>query len=85
LARKEDANITLVLEVGTYREVVVGRGDSQLTFSHATDLVVRKSNYVCNRTLMIGADKAANDFSRKLVEKAQNPCRKIKIKISVLN
>ncbi len=37
-------------------------------FSHPTDIVVRKSRYVCGRTLAIKADKAAKDLSREMVE-----------------
>ena len=41
--------------------------------SHPTDMVVRKSGYICGRTLAINADKAACDLSRALVEKLKNP------------
>ena len=83
LARAGEAKISVVLEVGEIRETVVGRGDPKLTLSHASDLVVRKSYYVCDRTLMVGADKAATDLSRELVKEAQNPSRKIKVIITV--
>ncbi|RLI33421.1 DUF371 domain-containing protein, partial [Candidatus Bathyarchaeota archaeon] len=36
--------------------------------THPSDLVVRKSSYICPRTLMIHADKAAADLPRKMVE-----------------
>jgi len=64
-------------------EVVRARGDSRLSFSHPTDLVVRRSGYVCGRTVAVGADKAAGDLSRTLVEKMQNPHQKIKITLTV--
>ncbi|MBM4400405.1 MAG: DUF371 domain-containing protein, partial [Crenarchaeota archaeon] len=51
----------------------------QLTLSHPTDMVIRKSDYVCNRTLAVHADKAAQDLSRELVEKLRNPQQKVKI------
>jgi hypothetical protein len=47
------------------------------------DLVVRKSDYVCGRTLAILADKAAKDLSRKLVEKLRNPIQRVKITLMV--
>jgi hypothetical protein len=47
------------------------------------DLVVRKSDFICNRTLAIRADKAAKDFSRNLVKKLQNPKQKVTITLSV--
>ena len=77
LVRKEKSKITVIIEVGAYREVVVGIGDTQLTLNHPTDLVVRKSSYVCDRTLMLRANKAARDFSRDLVRETQNPLQKV--------
>lgn len=76
-ARREDAKITVIIQAGGYREVAVGRGDPGLTFSHPTDLVARKSCFISDRTLMVGADKAAKDFSRELIREAQNPSQKV--------
>jgi len=44
---------------------------------------VRKSGYVCGRTLAVKADKAASDLSRELVEKMQDPLHEIKITLMV--
>lgn len=82
-ARKEGARITITIEAGELKEVVKARGSPQLTFTHPTDLVVRKSSYVCGRTLAIGADKAASDFSRKLVEKMKAPNQEITVTLTV--
>lgn len=71
-ARKEGARITITIEAGELKEIVKAKGSSKLTFSHPTDLVVRKSGYVCGRTLAIMADKAASDLSRELVEKLKD-------------
>ena len=68
LARKEKARITVIFQVDEHREVAIGRGSSQLTFTHPTDLVARKSRYTCGRTLMIETDKAAADLSRLLID-----------------
>lgn len=78
-ARHENARITVIIEVDNVKEVVKAQGSSRLTFIHPNDLVVRKSGYVCGRTLAINADKAANDLSKKLVEKLQNPEQKVKV------
>lgn len=42
-------------------------------FSHPGDIVVRKSSYVCSRTLAIKADKAAKDLSREMVDLLKLP------------
>ena len=81
--RKENARITILIEVGDAAEVVNAFGSSRLILAHRTDMVVRKSNYICNRTLAIQADKAACDLSRKLVEKLKNPKQRVKITLTV--
>jgi hypothetical protein len=82
-ARKEGARITVTIEAGELREIVKAKGSLQLQFTHPTDLVVRKSGYVCGRTLAIRADKAASDFSRKLVEKLKDPNQEVKVTLAV--
>ena len=82
-ARKEGARITVTIEADELKETVKARGSPQLQFAHQTDLVVRKSSYVCSRTLAIGADKAASDFSRELVEKLKNPKQTVKVTLTV--
>jgi hypothetical protein len=82
-ARKEGARITVTIEAGELREIVKAKGSPQLQFTHPTDLVVRKSGYVCGRTLAIRADKAAIDFSRKLVEKLKDPNQEVKVTLAV--
>ncbi|MGQ9460336.1 MAG: DUF371 domain-containing protein [Candidatus Bathyarchaeaceae archaeon] len=84
-ARSEGAQMTITIEAGELKEVVRARGSRRLLFTHPTDLVVRKSNYVCSRTLAIGADKAASDLSRKLIEKIRDPNQKIRITLAVEN
>jgi len=82
-ARKKGAQIIMTIEAGELREVVRSRGSPRLLFTHPTDLVVRKSGYVCGRTLAIRADKVASDLSRKLVEKIKDPSQRIRITLAV--
>jgi len=79
--RKENAKITMLIEAEGAVEVVNAFGSPRLILTHSTDMVVRKSNYVCSRTVAIQADKAACDLSRKLVEKLKNPQQKVKISL----
>jgi len=82
-ARRKDAQITITIEVGELKEIVQARGSPRLLFTHPTDLVVRKSNYVCGRTIAIRADKAASDLSRKLIERIRDPSQEIRITLAV--
>jgi hypothetical protein len=80
---QEKAKITILIEAGDVVEVVNAFGNPRLALTHPTDMVVRKSNYVCNRTLAIQADKAACDLPRILTEKLKNPKQKVKITLTV--
>jgi hypothetical protein len=84
-AKKEGAKITVTIETDDLKEIVKAKGNPRLQFTHPTDLVVRKSDYLCGRTLAIGADKASIDFSRKLVKKLKNPNQTVKITLTVEN
>jgi len=78
-AKRKAAQITITVEAGGVKEAIKARGTPRLLLTHPTDLVVRKSDYVCGRTIAIGADKAASDFSRELVKKLKNPLQKVTI------
>lgn len=81
--RRENAKITILIEAGEIAEMIDAFGSPRLVLTHPTDMVVRKSSYICSRTLAIGANKAAWELSRKLVEKLRNPKQKIKITLTV--
>lgn len=83
--RKEGAIITIIIKAGELVEIVNAKGSPQLLFTHPTDLVIRKSSYVCGRTLAIEANKTANDFSRKLVEKLKDPNQEVTVTLVVEN
>jgi uncharacterized protein len=72
----------IALRVGTFEFTVEGRGNPGLTFSHETDLVVRKSGFVSDRTLMIYADKSSIDIPREMVRMLQDPNSMVTVEIS---
>ncbi len=81
--RKPHAKLTITIEADGITDQVNALGSPQLVMTHVTDMVVRKSDYVCSRTLAVHADKAAQDLSRGLVEKLKNPEQKVKITLVV--
>jgi hypothetical protein len=81
--RKPHAKLVILIEAGGVIEQVNAHGSPQLILTHPTDMVVRKSDYVCSRTLAVHADKAAQDLSKALVEKLKNPEQKVKITLEV--
>jgi len=83
LAKRKDAEIVVVIEAGGLREVVRAMGDPRLTFTHPRDLVIRRSNYVCGRTVAVNADKAAKDLSRDLVNLLRDSNRIVRVILTV--
>ena len=81
LMRNGETRVTLTIDAGKRREVIRGRGNSRLVLSHPTDLVARKSDYVCPRTIMILADKSASDLNRELVKTLRDPSARIRIEL----
>ncbi|MEM1540266.1 MAG: DUF371 domain-containing protein [Candidatus Bathyarchaeia archaeon] len=80
---KENAKLTILIDAGGVVDVIKAFGSPRLILSHPTDMVVRKSGYICGRTLAINADKAACDLSRALVKRLQSPERRVKITLTV--
>ncbi|RLG71045.1 MAG: DUF371 domain-containing protein [Methanobacteriota archaeon] len=64
--------VLLEFIVGGVKDVLVGYGHPDLTLESDEDVVIRKSRYVCGRTLVVGADKGAADLSRRLVGKLRS-------------
>jgi hypothetical protein len=83
LIRNGDARITFTIKVDSVEFEARGRGDPRLTLTHPNDIVLRKSSYTCDRTLMILADKAACDIPQSLVEKLKSEKKQVEITITV--
>ena len=70
--KKEIANsnnkITVKLSTENAIDEIIGYGHEDLTLDHPTDIVCRKSDFICSRTLMIKSDKAAVDLNRDLIK-----------------
>ena len=65
--RDADATITATLEADGHRVLVEGTGHPDLSFENERSHVLRTSDYVDDRTVMVGADAAAGDLDRDLV------------------
>lgn len=72
----------VVFGVGQFEFVVHGKGDPRLILSHPSDLVIRRSGFVSDRTLMIHADKSAIDLPRRMVQLLKDPTNTVSIEIS---
>ena len=72
--RIADSNtkIKVILDTENGHDEITGFGHEDLTLTHPTDIVCRTSDFICPRTLMIRADKAARDLDGDLIEDLKN-------------
>lgn len=68
----KNTKIKVILETENGYDEIVGFGHEDLTLTHPTDIVCRTSDYVCSRTLMIHANKAAKDLDLALIDDLKN-------------
>ena len=71
--RSPDTEIVFTILADEYSLSIHGKGSEKLTLKHPNDIVLRKSAFVCSRTIAIKCDKASDDIPRKMVKKLQNP------------
>ena len=64
--------IKIEIMVGDESFLISGRGDERLSMLNANDIVIRKTNFVCPRTMSVLCDKASSDVPRKLVRILQD-------------
>jgi hypothetical protein len=68
-----NSKINFSIKVGSHEFIVKGRGHEDLILTHHEDIVIRKSNFVCPRTLAVKCDKASDLMPREMISLLQNP------------
>ena len=69
ILQSEASKLEIIIEVNSEKETIMASGSPDLILRHNRDMVVRKSDYICERTLAIKASKGAKDLSRHFVAK----------------
>jgi len=81
--RRKDSKVTIRIVVGDHEFQVNARGDPRLGLSHPHDMVIRKSDFVCDRTLAVHADAAARNLPREMVMLLRDPGTTGRLEIEV--
>jgi hypothetical protein len=63
--------IIITLECNGKKDSLNAYGDPRLTFKNPNSIVIRKSSFICGRTLCVRADKAAADLDRELIKELE--------------
>jgi uncharacterized protein len=70
--KSNSAIVRIEIMVGDESFLIIGRGDERLSMLNAHDIVIRRTNFVCPRTMSVLCDKASSDMPRKLVKMLQD-------------
>ena len=74
--KNSKTNIHFLIKVGDDEFTLQGKGHPDLTLTHDEDIVLRKSDFICPRTLSVKCDKASDLVPREMVSNLQNPTTK---------
>jgi hypothetical protein len=67
-----DSVVKIEVIVGAESFVINGMGDERLTLQNPHDIVIRKTSFVCPRTMSVRCDKASSEMPRKIVRMLQD-------------
>ncbi|QMU55308.1 MAG: DUF371 domain-containing protein [Nitrosopumilus sp.] len=81
--RNSDAAVSISIRAGDHEFVMNGNGHPDLILTHKDDIVIRKSDFVCPRTLAVKCDKASDLLPREMVSLLQDPNTKGTLGITV--
>lgn len=70
--RRTGSMVRLTIEVPPEKFQVNARGSDLLTLQDPHEMVIRRSDFISDRTLAVGADKSARDVPRTMVEKLRS-------------
>jgi hypothetical protein len=80
---KNDSHVKIEIIVGNDSYAISGAGDERLTLQNKHDIVIRKTNFVCPRTLSVRCDRASSDIPRTMINALKNPETKGIFRITV--
>ncbi|MEM2918077.1 MAG: DUF371 domain-containing protein [Candidatus Altiarchaeota archaeon] len=83
MLRNDNSILEIKISCQEVEEKIIAHGNSKLILTHSKEMVIRKSNFICERTLAIKADKAAKDLSTALIEKLKNPKATVVIELTI--
>ena len=81
IIRNTEAEVIFIMEASGQSLVVRGRGHPGLTLTNPSDMVIRKSSFICDRTLMIKADITALDIPPEFIRLLEGYNREVHITI----
>jgi len=82
---KKEKKFKIILKVNDLEDHFYGFGNKALRLLDKNDIVFRKSNFICDRTVLINCTKSSNEIDRFLLKKLKTPGTKLSITFEVEN
>jgi hypothetical protein len=73
LLQNSKSNVNCTIMVKDFSFKVKGRGSDKLTLKNPHDIVIRKSSFVCPRTLATNCDAASDVIPRQMIKLLRDP------------
>jgi len=73
LLQNSKSNVNCTIMVKDFSFKIKGRGNDKLTLKNPHDIVIRKSSFVCPRTLATNCDTASDEIPRQMIKLLQDP------------
>ena len=70
---KSGKKFKVILKVDNIQDYFIGFGNQALPLLDRNDIVFRKSNFICNRTVLINCSKSSAELNRDLTRTLRNP------------
>lgn len=76
---KKGDKIKITLKIENLQDSFYGYGNKKLKLLDKNDMVFRKSNYICDRTVLINCTKSSKEIKREIIEKLKLPGKTLSI------
>ncbi|MBU5688061.1 MAG: DUF371 domain-containing protein [Candidatus Aenigmarchaeota archaeon] len=80
---KEGKKIKIFFEANNVIDELIAYGSKNLLLNSPTSFVIRKSQFIDQRTIAINANKAAFELNKDLIKELKNPNTKLIIRLMV--
>ncbi|MFL6490813.1 MAG: DUF371 domain-containing protein [Nitrososphaera sp.] len=70
--KSNSAVVRIEIMVGDESFIITGMGDHRLSMLNPHDIVIRRTNFACPRTMSVLCNKASSEVPRKIVETLQD-------------
>ena len=71
--KDSNSKVIFSIKVADHEFNVEGKGNENLVLTHVDDIVIRKSEFVCPRTLAVKCNRSSDLIPREMVSLLQNP------------